>query len=59
MNYEVANMTYSPIPLILSDGTDIVIDTRANNGTINVSVITDQIQLLSDKGLLRVRALSN
>ena len=59
MNYEIANMTYSPMPLILADGTDAIIDSRATQqNTITVSAVTDQIQALADKGWLRIRALS-
>jgi len=58
MNYEVMNMTYSPIRLILSDNSEVIIESRiSENNTIFVEVITDQIKALSEKNFVKVRTM--
>jgi len=60
MNYQITNLTYSPIRLILENGEDASIPSRAENGKniLGVSVITDQIQDLANKGWLTIQNLS-
>ncbi len=58
MNYEVMNLTYSPIRLILNDNTEIILQDRMSDpNSIIVNGMTEQIKLLAAKNFLRVKAI--
>ena len=59
MGYEITNLTYSPIRIILEDDSEVTIGARESEygNVIQVNKITDQIKTLSDKSFLRIKYL--
>jgi len=56
--YEIMNMTYSPLRVILADNSEVIMGSRiSEDNTITVDQITDQLKALADKNFLRVKSL--
>lgn len=60
MAYEIMNMTYSPIRLIMTDFSEITIGSRVSDENfVLVPELTEQIKQLAEKNFVKVRTLSN